>query len=80
MSIGHISTSWLQNIPTDDKKLILVGAGAMCWFIWLSQNDVVFNKSPICSFMQIIFKGTHWTQMWSLFQKEDKRNILKSVC
>jgi hypothetical protein len=62
MSVGHISTSWLQNIPTDDKKLILVGAGAMCWSIWLSWNDVVFNKSPICSFIQVIFRGTHWTQ------------------
>jgi hypothetical protein len=29
MSVGHISTSWLQNIPIDDKKLILVGAGVV---------------------------------------------------
>jgi hypothetical protein len=46
-----MSTTWLQDIPMYDRKLVLVGAGAMCWFIWLSRNDVVFDKTPICSFM-----------------------------
>jgi hypothetical protein len=79
-SIVHMSTTWLQNIPMHTKKLIAVGAGAMCWSIWLSWNGVVFDKTLICSFMQIIYRGTHWTRMWSLFQKEEKRSTLKDAC
>jgi hypothetical protein len=29
-NLVQMSTSWLQNIPTHDKKLIIVGAGAIC--------------------------------------------------
>ncbi|KAL5653211.1 hypothetical protein ACJX0J_038669, partial [Zea mays] len=34
------------------KQLLLVGASAICWAIWLSRNDVVFDKSPMKTFMQ----------------------------
>jgi hypothetical protein len=44
-----------KNILTHGKKLILVGVGAM----WLSRNDMVFNKTPICSFIQVIYRGMH---------------------
>jgi hypothetical protein len=37
-----MSTTWLQNISVHDKKLILVGPGAMCWSKWLSRNDMFF--------------------------------------
>jgi hypothetical protein len=50
-----MSTTWLHNTPVHDKKLILVGVGAMCWSMWSSQNDIDFNKAPICSFMQVIY-------------------------
>jgi hypothetical protein len=58
-SIVHMSTTWLQNIPMHTKKLIVGGAGAMRWSIWLSLNDMVFDKTPICYFMQVIYRGTH---------------------
>jgi len=38
------------------KIQILVGATALCWAIWLSRNDVSFNRTTINSFMQVIFR------------------------
>jgi hypothetical protein len=35
-----------------------VGASAICWAIWLSRNDVVFDKSPMKTFMQVIYRET----------------------
>jgi hypothetical protein len=28
--------------------------------IWLSRNDVVLDKAPIKSFMQVLYTGIHW--------------------
>jgi hypothetical protein len=42
-----------------DKHIFLVGIGAMLWTIWLSHNDVIFDKILIYFSMQVIFRGTH---------------------
>jgi hypothetical protein len=34
-----------------ERKLLLVGLGAIFWSIWLSQNDVVFNITSITFYM-----------------------------
>nr|ABF97776.1 hypothetical protein LOC_Os03g43464 [Oryza sativa Japonica Group] len=33
-------------------NLILVGASAICWALWLSRNGIVFDKSSSTSYMQ----------------------------
>ena len=35
-----------MGIDIKTKKLILVGASAICWALWLSKNDMVFDKLP----------------------------------
>jgi hypothetical protein len=50
-----------------NKRLLIVGMDAMFGLIWLSQNDIVFNKKPISSYMQVIFRATCWTRTWVLF-------------
>lgn len=57
------------------KRQILIGASALCWAIWLSRNDIVFDKSPMKTNLQILFRGTHWLQFWAQLQKfdEDKK-------
>jgi hypothetical protein len=52
----------------------------MFWAIWLSRNNVVFDKTPIQSYMQVIFRGTHWVRTWASFQKEEKRQALHDAC
>jgi hypothetical protein len=38
---------WVRGFSPKNILKILVGAIAICWAIWLSRNDVVFNKNPI---------------------------------
>ena len=39
--------SWLYGIPKEYKPLVLLGAAALCWSVWLCRNTVVFdNKKP----------------------------------
>lgn len=54
----HMFSSWLNGIGGRLKQLLLVGASAICWAIWLSRNDVVFDKSPMKTFMQVIYRET----------------------
>jgi hypothetical protein len=56
-----------------NRQIFLVDIGAMLWAMWLSCNDVVFNKVAISSSMQVIFRGTHWTRTWANFQKNQAR-------
>jgi hypothetical protein len=46
--------SWNNQAKGKLKRQLLTGALAFCWTIWLSRNDVVFDKSLIKSFMQLL--------------------------
>jgi hypothetical protein len=76
----HVFGGWVQRMNDKDRKLLLVGLGAMLWSIWLSQNDIVFNKTSISSYMQVIFRATYWTRTWSVFQKEEHQVFLCLAC
>ncbi len=58
-SIPHIFENWLMGVDKKSTKLILVGASAICWAIWLCRNDMVFDKSPFMSYMQVLFRATY---------------------
>ena len=58
-NVVHMFGSWLNGIDMHLKNHILAGASAMCWAIWLSRNDIVFDKSPMKSKMQVLYRGTH---------------------
>jgi hypothetical protein len=44
VSINHLFGTWLLNMNSHTRKLVLVGIGAMLWSMWLSRNDIVFDK------------------------------------
>ena len=52
----------------------------MCWAIWLSRNDVVFDKSPTKTYLQILYRGTQWLRFWTQLQRcdEDKETVQKA--
>jgi hypothetical protein len=79
-SINHIMGAWESNIRFAHKKKLLIWIAAMFWSIWLCRNDVVFNHKPIQSFMQVIFRGSHWLQFWRLLQKEESHQEILNVC
>jgi hypothetical protein len=51
INIRQVFDGWVHGMNNKDRKLLLVGVGAMLWSIWLSQNDIVFNKTSISSYM-----------------------------
>jgi len=44
--------TWLQGIRQDLKYLVLLGAAATCWAMWLCRNAMVFEKQ-----INVIFVG-----------------------
>jgi hypothetical protein len=50
---------WLRGVNKDVKLLLLLGGATTCWSIWLSRNDIVFEKKKIVSSVQVIYLVTH---------------------
>jgi hypothetical protein len=65
-------STWTNQFGGKLKRQILVGASAFCWAIWLSRNDVVFDKSPIKTFIQVLYRGTYWLRFWSQLERNDQ--------
>jgi hypothetical protein len=79
-NIRHMFGSWVCNMNKNDRHIFLVGVGTMLCAIWLSCNDAVFDKIPISSSMQVIFRGMHWTRTCATFQKEVQMKTLQIAC
>jgi hypothetical protein len=50
-SVHNLFRGWLDGIDRKLKSKILVGASALCWAIWLTQNDIIFNKAAASSYL-----------------------------
>ena len=60
--------SWLNRILKEYKPLVLLGAAALCWSVWLCKNTVVFdNKKSF--FLLVIYSTTHRLRTWAILQK-----------
>ena len=67
-SVANLFGGWLNGIPKQFKNLILVGAAALCWSVWLCRNAAVFeNKNS--SFLQVLYRTTHWLRTWATLQQ-----------
>jgi hypothetical protein len=64
--------NWLRGFESKLKRQTWVGIAAICWALWLSRNDLVFNGYNHVSFLQVIFKATQLARLWSLLLKEDE--------
>jgi hypothetical protein len=63
------------------RRMLLLVVSAMCWAIWLSSNDVVFDNAPLKTPMQVVFRTTHWLRFWTQLQrKEDDQEQMKTAC
>ncbi|WVZ50897.1 hypothetical protein U9M48_002104, partial [Paspalum notatum var. saurae] len=49
--------------------------------LWLSRNDIVFDKSRPKSFLQVLFRGTYWLRLWAKLQRnEDEAHVIIVAC
>jgi len=65
-SIHNLFTYWLEGINRKLKSHILVGASAICWALWLTRNNIVFDKVLAPSYLQAIFREACWIRSRSL--------------
>ena len=56
-SVHNLFTCWLEGINRKLKSQILVGANVICWVLWLTRNDIVFDKVLTPSYLRAIFGG-----------------------
>jgi hypothetical protein len=57
--------------------LLLTAATSLLWAIWLTRNEIVFDKCKHKSLLQVLFRGTHWLRQWiSLQRHEDLKDQL----
>jgi len=68
--------NWLSNFDNNERRVILVGAAALCWAIWKCRNDIIFNKTKYSSFMQAVFRGTYWLRLWAQLQHKDTIKVM----
>jgi hypothetical protein len=80
LNIKHVFSELVQRMNEKDKKLLYVRMDAIFWSIWLSRNDLIFNKTPISFYMQVMFRVTYWTRIWVAFQKEESQRFLRMAC
>jgi hypothetical protein len=59
---------------------VLIRLAVICWTLWISGNDLVFQKSQYKSILQVIFRETFWIRSWSVLSKQDGRTFLKEGC
>ena len=75
-NIANLLGNWLKGVQPRLRAQILVGVIALCWTVWLCQNDVVFNGSNDNFLLQVIFRGTFWARQWSLLlKKKDSQKV-----
>jgi hypothetical protein len=55
------------------NTLLLTSDAALLWAIWLTRNEVVFDKYKPKSLLQVLFRGTHWLRQWANLQRHDDR-------
>ena len=80
-SITYLFGNWLRGVETKLKRQLLAGASALCWAIWLSRNDVFFDKSSTKTYLQVLYRGTHWLRFWAqLIRRDEDKEAVQQAC
>ena len=79
-SITNLLGPWLSSFPLKIRKQLLIGATTMCWAIWLSRNEVVFQRRYRNSYLQVLFRRTYWARFWLQLSEEEEMQLVKSNC
>jgi hypothetical protein len=72
-SIDDLFNRWSKMASNKHNSLLLTTASALCWTVWITRNQVVFDKCRPKSFLHVLFRGTHWLRQWAKLQRYDDR-------
>ncbi|WVZ75254.1 hypothetical protein U9M48_023328 [Paspalum notatum var. saurae] len=70
-SISNMFGSWLEGFNHNIRNIVLLGAASVSWALWLTRNDIVFERKTIYSPLQVIYVTFHWLRTWAVLQKAD---------
>ncbi len=62
--------------PKDMRNLLLMGAITLCWSIWLSKNEIIFDNKMVFSPLQVITLVTRWLRTWAILHKPGHEILL----
>jgi hypothetical protein len=79
-NITNMFGKWLNGVGKTDKAKIRIGISAVCWSIWTSRNDMIFNKQTGINFLQVIRRATYWIQQWAFLPPEHQRESMVTEC
>ena len=71
LSIHDLFVNWSKAGGNIHNSLLLTAASALCWTIWLTRNEVVFDKYRPKTFLQVLFRRTHWLRQWARLQRRN---------
>jgi hypothetical protein len=57
--IDALFNRWSKTGGNKYNSLLLTAASALYWAVWITRNEVVFDKYRPKSFLQFLFRGTH---------------------
>jgi hypothetical protein len=69
VSVSHMFGNWVGRNKNLKPLLLLLGAAAICWSIWLHKNDIVFGKENNYSPLQVSYMVIYWFHTWTILQK-----------
>ena len=79
-SVRHAFGNWLLGVSSKTKNLLITGVSAVCWAIWISRNDLVFHNKTMLTYLQVLFRATHWLRTWAQLHREEDGSRIKQVC
>jgi two-component response regulator (ARR-B family) len=71
---------WLNGVRKDDTQKIWIGVSALCWDIWKTKNDIIFNKQSGTNFLQVIRRAAHSIQQWVFLFPLEKHEDMVIGC
>jgi hypothetical protein len=71
LSIDDLFVNWSKMGDNLHNSLLLTATSALCWTIWITRNEVVFDKCRPKTFLQVLFRRTHWLRQWAKLQRRD---------
>jgi hypothetical protein len=71
---------WLNGVPKNGKAKVRIGISTVCWSIWRTRNDFVFNNQKNTNILQVIYQAVHWIRLWALLLPKDKRKDMITGC
>ena len=75
-----IIVMWLCGLTKSCKNLVYTGIAVLCWAIWHSRNDIVFQRTKNQTSLQILFRATYLTRAWAILHKEEDSEAIATSC